>query len=245
MSKEGLVAKIWKGKEIKVNILFSMAGIAQHIWVENENGAILFDAGDGILRDIRSSNLKLEKLRSIFIIHGHFDHVGGLHSLLGFLRMIGRKEELSIFAPEGCTEAFYIVENFIECYPATIPFEITLKSIRSQKISKIAGINIEAFPVVHSGGIEGFGVLPEIPAMGYRISYKNEVIAIKGDTGFCPSLENLVKGVDLAIIEATYGCSEGVSEESLNKVHLSEDIAKEIGKLAKDFILVHKGRRNK
>lgn len=81
--------------------------------------------------------------------------------------------------------------------------------------------------------------------MGYRISYKGEIIAISGDTGICPSLEALVKNADLAILEATFKNSKEVKEESLRKEHLAEDVATEIGKLAKEFTLIHKGKREK
>lgn len=102
-------------------------------------------------------------------------------------------------------------------------------------------MSIRAYAVVHCGSIEGFGILDPIPAVGYRISHKGETIAVSGDTGFCPSLERLAKGADLAIIEASYKKSKGVDREILEKVHLSEELAQEIGRLAKDFVLVHRG----
>ncbi|MCK4352713.1 ribonuclease Z [candidate division WOR-3 bacterium] len=232
----------WEGKDIRVNILYSRAGVAQHIWVANEKGAILIDTGDGIVRDILSNELDLNQLNGIVITHGHYDHVGGLHSLLGFLRCKGKKGILPIYAPRGCTEAFSIVDNFIKCYPDTIPFKISCKEIQERQVFKVSGMAINAYPVVHHGSIKDYGILEQIPAMGYRISYKREIIAISGDTGICPSLKRLVKGADLAILEATFG-TKRVKEESLKKEHLSEDLAKEIGKLAKEFILVHKGLR--
>lgn len=233
--------QLWQGKWIKVNILYSIAGIAQHIWITNEKGAILIDTGDGVIRDILSNKIDLSQLRGIIFTHGHYDHMGGLHSLLGFLRCIGKKGVLPIFAPKGCVEVFSIKDNFIKCYPNTIPFKISCKEIQSQEVFQIAGMTIRAYPVVHCGSIKGYGILEQIPSLGYRISYKGETIAISGDTGICPSLKMLVKGADLAILEAAFKKSKEVSKESLKKVHLSEDLAKEIGKLAKDFILIHKG----
>jgi len=233
----------WQGKSIRVKILYSRPGVAQHIWIESENGSILVDAGDGIVRDLLSNKLDRDQIKGIIFTHGHFDHVGGLHSLLGFLRMEGRGKSLPIFAPKGCTEVFSTVENFKMYYPNTIPFKISCKEVQPKKAFQIAGMMVKAYPVIHCGSIKGSGILNQIPAMGFRISHKGETIAISGDTGICPSLKELVKGADLAILEATYKKGAKVSEESLKKLHLSEDLAKEIGKLAKDFILVHRERR--
>ena len=82
--------------------------------------------------------------------------------------------------------------------------------------------------------------MPPLPSMGYRLSSKNETIAVTGDTGDCPSVRDLVKGADLAIIEATFNGLEEYEPEMLKKVHLSEQIAHEIGKTAREYILVHR-----
>jgi ribonuclease Z len=222
------------------HVLYSTAGVAQQIWIGNENGALLIDAGDGLIRDLISNDLDPGRIRGVIFTHGHFDHVGGLYSLLGFLRMIGRKEPLPIIAPDGCTEVFSLVKNFERCYPGSIPFEIRRKEVRSQRVLRIAGMTIKAYAVVHCGSIEGSEILGRIPAMGYRISHKGETIAVSGDTGFCRSLKRLAKGADLAIIEASYKKSKGVDREVLERVHLSEDLAQEIGRLAKNFVLVHR-----
>jgi len=233
----------WAGKSIRAEVLYSVAGIAQHILVSTEHGSILIDTGDGLLRDLISIELDFSQIKGIVFTHGHFDHVGGLHSLLGYLRMTGRKELLPIFAPEGCAEVYSIVDNFKKCYRGSIPFGLSCKEVKSHETFQIGEMTIKAYPMMHCGSTNGSGILDPIPAMGYRISYNGEVISVSGDTGMCPSLKELVEGADFAVLEATYQKNTRVSKEYLERVHLSEDLAEEIGKLAKDFILVHKGRR--
>ena len=235
----------WMGKHIKADILYSKAGTAQQIWVSGEDGSILVDAGDGLLRDIEFADFDVNQIKGVIFTHGHFDHMGGLYSLLGYMRMVGREELLLIFAPEGCTEVFSMVDNFKKSYGESMPYEITCKKTKPNEEFQLAGMTVKAYPMVHYGGIEGHELLDQVPAMGYRFSYKGETIAISGDTGICPSLSELVKGADLAILEATFKDSKSVDDEILAKVHLSEDVAEEVGKLAKYLILVHKGPRKK
>jgi len=52
----------------------------------------------------------------------------------------------------------------------------------------------------------------------------------------CQSLKKLVKNADLAILEAS--AKEKTTE--ISEVHLSIEEAREIGKTAKEFILIHK-----
>lgn len=228
---------------MKVNVPFTRAGVAHHVWVENEQGAVLFDVGDGALRDILAHDLAPDKLKGIFFTHGHFDHMGGLHSLLGYLRMIGRKEELPIWSPQECTEVNAAIIGFISCYPDTLPFRIHARECPPRTVIEFIGMAVEAFPVVHSGDIVGAGPLTRVPAMGYRISCRGETVAISGDSADCPALRELAKDADIALIEATFPTNTDVGRDVLSQTHLTEGQAIEIGRTAKNYILVHIGTR--
>lgn len=235
----------WQGKNIGVVVLYSRAGVAQHIWLSTHEHDILIDTGDGLLRDLLTNNFDLKRLKAIIYTHGHFDHVGGLYSLLGYLRMIGRIEPLHIFAPKGCAEVSATIDSFMTTYSDTTPFEIVYKDVLPRRVFRVAEITIEPYPVIHCGSTDEGGILDPVPALGYRLTHGDEIVAISGDTGLCSSLKGLMSGADLAIIESVYERSEDADKETLDKVHLSEDIAKNLGKLAKEFFIVHKGRRSR
>jgi ribonuclease BN (tRNA processing enzyme) len=225
----------WQGKNWAVKVMYSKAGIATQILISALEYDILVDAGDGTLRDLLELDYDFERLKTIAITHGHFDHMGGLWTLLGFLRMIGRTSDLVIIAPCSCGEVQNLVEGFIAVYGDTMPFNVILKELSNEERITIERIEIQAFSVIHRGSTKIYGVGKRVPAVGYSISYNDQRIVISGDTGMCQSLRKFVEGVDLAILEAT--TKEKTAKNS--EVHLSIEEATELGKTAKDFILIH------
>ena len=196
---------------IAVHVLYSAAGVATTVAVENRGGFLLLDCGDGALRDLLEARLRPARLEGVAFSHGHFDHVGGLHTLLGFLRMIGRETALPVAYPAGCVEVEAFLDRFFELYPDA------------------------PFAVEHRGSTAA-GVLGPIPALGYRVELGGVVVAFSGDTGPGENLRKLCAGADLALVEATWGDRE---QRLSPRVHLSRAEAEGYGRLAKRFGLIH------
>ena len=225
----------WQGGNWNVRVLYSKAGVATQILVSTLKCDILVDVGDGTLRELLELDYNFEQLKAIAITHGHFDHVGGLWTLLGFLRMIGRTSDLVLIAPRFCSEAKNLVEGFMAVYGDTMPFRVILKELVDEQKIMVGPIEVQAFSVVHRGSTKLHGAGKRVAAVGYSISYYKQRIVISGDTGMCQSLKQFVKGADLAILEAT--AKEKTAKNF--EVHLSIEEAREIGKTAKKFILIH------
>jgi ribonuclease Z len=232
--------RAWKGKSLSVDILFTAAGVAQQVWIEHGNRSLLVDAGDGTLRDLLAYKHRPESIDGILITHGHFDHMGGLYSLLGFMRMIGRPEDLIVVYPEECSEVIEVVRTFTALYTDTLSFTIVMRPVRDDDIVEIGNLHVTARDVIHCGSISGAGILDPIPAVGYRITGEGETVAVTGDTGDCPAVRELVSGADLAVVEATFTDEDVVEPGTLDKVHLDTRRAEMIGSLARDYILVHR-----
>ncbi len=232
--------RAWKGKSLSVDILFTAAGVAQQIWIEHGNRGVLVDAGDGTLRDLLTNNHHCESVDGILITHGHFDHMGGIYSLLGFMRMTGRSEALIVVFPVGCSEVVEIVRTFESLYADTVPFAIVMRSVEDGDVVEIGDMQITARKVIHCGSISGAGILDPIPAVGYRVVCEGETVAVTGDTGDCPAVRELVAGADLAIVEATFTDNDEIEPGTLERVHLDTRRAEVIGSLARDYILVHR-----
>ncbi len=225
-----------------IHVLYSRAGIATQIILNN----VLVDAGDGTLRDLLAAAYNFDNLDVIIITHGHYDHMGGLHTLLGYLRMIGRKKMLKILHPGAC-EVETLIKGFQTCYKGTIPFPIDLVRIEDRQIYNVNKVRIQPFFVCHAGSTAQ-GIMPPIPATGYKITFDNMVVAVTGDSCMCTALKELVSGADIAFIEATWTeerkemltKKHGDIEKDMLSVHLSEEQAESLGKLAKKYVLIHK-----
>ena len=73
----------------------------------------------------------------MFITHGHHDHVGGVWSLLTYLRVMRKKTPLSIYYPKGCIEIESIYKAFMKVYSSSLSYKINLVEIKDYKILEV------------------------------------------------------------------------------------------------------------
>jgi len=219
-------------------VLYSRAGVSTTILATVGSGErLLLDCGDGTLRDLLKRGVDPKQIAGVLTSHGHFDHVGGLHSILGFMRMTGRGSDFLVVAPEGSSEDRLIIEAFTEAYGDTIPFHIDRREADGDDEFEIAGITVKPFSVVHRGSTEAYGIGPPLPSLGYKLDYGGERVVYTGDCGLDSRLEDHVGGADLAIIEATLDEPGGDLERT---VHLSVESAKKLAELAKTAFIIHR-----
>ncbi|MHA2026693.1 MAG: MBL fold metallo-hydrolase [Candidatus Thorarchaeota archaeon] len=228
----------WENDEVRVEVPFSAAGVATTIVLTSKftGKMMLLDIGDGVLRDLLLSGNTdfVNEIDPIAISHGHFDHVGGLHSLLGFMLMMDRKKPLNILIPCDCKQAIGLIKGFRENYKETLPFKIWYHEMSEGSgfdtdFFKVKSMEVEHYSLERASEKE---VLE--PSLGYRVQIGETVVGYSGDTRLCSGVEAVVRDADLAIIEATRKKTPAGP-----RVHLSVSEAEELGKLAKEYLLIH------
>lgn len=226
----------WTKDNFSIKIFCSIPNIATGILLKAGKTNIIIDPGDGILRDINNEIKPADilSISDIFVTHGHHDHVGGVWSLLTYLRVMNKKTPLTIHFPKGCIEIVHIFNAFNKVYHNNIPYNITLNDISEIKSFTSNKVSIKPFPVIHKEFIGDSKKTRQVPALGFKFTFDRKKICYGGDTAYCEELVKNAKGSDLAILEAGHE-DDGVRDE----MHMTMEEAISIGKTAKEYFLVH------
>lgn len=225
----------WSKKNFSIKIFCSIPNVATGILIRAGKSNLIIDPGDGILRDlIKELSVKeIISISDVFVTHGHHDHVGGVWSLLTYMRVMNKKTPLTIYYPKGCQEIEHIHNAFEKVYKTTLPYQIKLKPIDGKKSIRSQSVSIKPFEVIHKEILNDGKGKRQVPALGYNFTFNKMKICYGGDTAYCETLVKSAKGADLAIIEAGHG------DEESDDMHMSFKQAKKIGETAKNYFLVH------
>ncbi len=129
------------------------------ILLRNETAAILFDAGEPCTKTLFSLGLGNECLDSIFISHGHADHVAGLPALIHEKQVTGRKKPLSIHLPKFLVAPLKTWMAALGLPEKELGFPLHFHPLESEKKFQYGNLSVSAFPTTHDckGEKESFG----------------------------------------------------------------------------------------
>lgn len=125
-------------------------------WLEVQGEYYLIDCGEGTQTQLMKFKLKMSKLKAIFISHLHGDHFFGLPGLISSMHLMGRKEKLQVYAPEGL---FPILDSIFQSSETELRFKleyITVDTLNSNVILETSKFEVLSIPLKHRIPCSGF-----------------------------------------------------------------------------------------
>jgi ribonuclease BN (tRNA processing enzyme) len=167
---------------------------------ERYNGAVvvddrlLLDGGAPLLPHMRQLGIDPLGIEAIFVTHLHGDHILGFPPFVLYRSFQSSGRPLPIVGPPGTEET---LEFLFSCSwgnawaeqreRAGLVYEV------AEDAGELAGVPYRAIKLEHGS----------MDSRGYRLTLDGRVLAYAGDTTATPPLEELVRGADVVITEAT------------------------------------------
>ncbi len=163
----------------------------------------LFDAGPGVMRQIRAAGLPINGVEALFVTHLHSDHTLGYPDLIFTTWVMRRAAPLRAYGPTGLRR---MTDHLIGAYGEDIVIrtdglekevpgghEVDVHEIGPGIVYDSGGVRVTAIPVRHGDWKEAYG---------YRIDTPDRSIVISGDTRWSDAILEAARGVDILVHEA-------------------------------------------
>lgn len=124
----------------------------------------LLDCGEGTQIQLRKCRVPFGKIKHIFISHLHGDHVFGLPGLISTFNLLGRSEDLHIYAHKSLKQ---ILNQFLGQFYIKLGFNLFYHSLNEEDFSMIyedKTLQVFSFPLKHRILCNGF-LFKEKPRM--------------------------------------------------------------------------------
>jgi len=183
---------------------------------------ILLDLGPGALRQLARAGTPADGVSVLCLTHRHPDHHAELWLLLQLLRTHGRRQALSLLAPEIFAEYLEFFAGWGRDHRVELPFNLDRHWMPGSR--RFTGVHISGRLVPHVAG-----------SVGYRLEGNGRVLVFTGDCGPGEEVVRLAAGADLLLCE----CS--LPPGARSAAHLAPEQAAEIAARAgaRRLVLTH------
>jgi len=173
---------------------------------------ILIDAGDGAAEQLGKTGVRLDTIRTIFISHLHFDHMGGLFAILGMRYQTQVASPLTIYGPpgtrhmvEGLLAAMQpmseVGAGFVGAPRRPVDAGIMVEEIADGAHVTLGDVNVIAARNSHYSYPEASPEAQRFQSLSFRFNLPDRAIVYTGDTGPSAAVERLAQGADLLVSE--------------------------------------------
>ncbi len=118
----------------------------------------LFDAPEGVQRQMVAAGISYLKINHIFISHFHADHILGLGGLLATMNIHGRDWAINIHGPKGIARK---VQDSLSLAMLQPGFEVRCHEVRKGVVLKGEKFVLEAFALKHEIECWGYSFIEE------------------------------------------------------------------------------------
>jgi ribonuclease BN (tRNA processing enzyme) len=181
--------------------------------------AYLIDCGPGVDFRLAEAGFSANQVSRIFVTHLHFDHIGGLPSLLGHNWSSGQPALMQVYGPVGIDKVVDGAVQFLDTpgklYAAFFPPMTTIAGsidARDVSVSKEAlvyqddKIKVFAIPNSHYTPIpDEMREANKWKSYSYRFETPHKTIVFTGDTGPSEELVKFSQGADILVSEVSGG----------------------------------------
>lgn len=123
----------------------------------------LIDCGEGTQMQLRKYKVKFTRINHIFISHLHGDHIFGLIGLISTLGLLGRKNDLQVFAHADLEK---LLQPQLDYFCTELPYKVVFHAINPRKqelIFEDDKVMVQTIPLKHRTPTCGF-LISEKPA---------------------------------------------------------------------------------
>ena len=163
--------------------------------LQTQEESFLIDCGEGTQMQMTKYKIRRSKITRIFISHLHGDHYFGLIGLLTSMGLLGRTQDIHLYAPEALEE---ILKLLLQVADTHLPYKLYFHPLKSEGIIvNDKKIIVECFNVKHRIECWGFlfrekknprkinaerAAIYEIPAAFYeKLQQGHDYVSKKGD----------------------------------------------------------------
>ncbi len=116
----------------------------------------MIDCGEGTQIQLRRFSVNLSRINHIFISHLHGDHIFGLFGLFSSYSLMGRKNDLHVYAHRDLEDT---LQHFRSRFGIGMPYQIVFHPFtadRQQEIYSDRHMTVDLIPLRHSVPVAGF-----------------------------------------------------------------------------------------
>ena len=201
--------------------------------IDNRKNSFLIDCGEGTQILLRRMGVRMRAISRIFISHLHGDHFLGIIGFIFSENLLGRTEELHIYAHkplENVLKMHMKIEQINLSYP--LIFHTIKKTDKNRILHQDENIEIRCFPLVHG-----------VTTHGFVFRHAKASFAYCSDTLYTETILPYIQGVDLLYHEATF--MNDRIQAAVEKYHATAKQAAEIAVKAnaKQLLIGHYSAR--